>query len=126
MSSDEVDATPAARSKAEGLAWLLDPAFGYFVWAAHLLAVYITAAVACVLGLGAASAATRSTFQATLALATVATAAVVLLHAARRYRQQREMPDLRFRMAVTIGGDAIAAVAIAWQLFPILLVPACA
>jgi len=30
---------------------LLDPAFGFFVWAGHFLVVYITEAVACQLGL---------------------------------------------------------------------------
>jgi hypothetical protein len=29
-------------------------------------------------------------------------------------------------MGVTIGSDAIATLAIAWQFFPILLVPVCA
>jgi hypothetical protein len=114
-----------ARAKAEGLGRLLDPAFGFFVWAAHFLAVYVVTAVACVLGLGAASTGARSTFLATFALATVAAAAVTLLHALRRHRQQRALPELHFRMSVTIGSDAIASVAIIWQLFPILLVPAC-
>ncbi|AEG91702.1 Hypothetical protein Rta_06240 [Ramlibacter tataouinensis TTB310] len=58
-------------------------------------------------------------------MATAAAAAATLLHAARRYRQQHGVPDLHFRMSVTIGCDAIASVAITWQLFPILLVPAC-
>jgi undecaprenyl pyrophosphate phosphatase UppP len=95
------------------------------LWAVHFLAVYVATALACVLGLGAAGAGARSGFVATLALVTVAAAAAALLHAAWRYRQQRAVPDLQFRMAVTIGCDAIASVAIIWQLFPILLVPPC-
>jgi chromate transport protein ChrA len=93
------------------------------LWAVHFLAVYVATALACVLGLGAAGA--RSGFVATLALVTVAAAAAALLHAAWRYRQQRAVPGLQFRMSVTIGCDAIASVAIIWQLFPILLVPPC-
>ena len=57
--------------------------------------------------------------MATLAIGTVATAAVTWLHAARRYRQQHSDPDLHFLMALTIGGDAIASVAILWQIFPL-------
>jgi hypothetical protein len=91
-----------------------------------LLAVYIGTALACVLGLGAASAGSRTTFLAALTLLTLASAAVLVWHAVRRYRQHRTIPDRRFRMSVTIGGDAIAAVAVAWQLFPIFLVPVCA
>jgi len=96
------------------------------VWAVHFLAVYVAVAVACVLGLGAASTGLRSSFLTTLALVTVATGAAVILHAALRWHQQRGVPELAFRVAVTIGSDAIACVAILWQLFPLFLVPACA
>lgn len=64
-------------------------------------------------------------FVTVLTVITVAAAAIVVWHAGRRYRQQRELPERRFRMAVTMGCDAIATVAIAWQLLAILLVPAC-
>lgn len=104
---------------------LLDMVFGFFVWVAHLLVVYIAAALFCGLGFGAAGPGTRTTFVAALALVTVAVAAVVLLHAVRRYRRRHETPEQRFRMGVTVGCDAIAVVGIAWQLFPILLVPLC-
>jgi hypothetical protein len=57
---------------------------------------------------------------------TVAADAIVVVHALRRYRRRREAPEQRFRMSVTIGADAIAAVAITWQLIAILLVPICA
>ena len=105
---------------------LLDPAFGHFVWAAHFLAVYITAAVACVLGLGAAGEGARTTFLTGLAVLTVVAAAVVIGHAIWRHRQYRDPPEQRFRMVLTIGNDAIATVGIVWQFFPILLVPVCA
>lgn len=105
---------------------LLDPAFGFFVWSAHFLVVYIAAAVLCVLGLGMAGAAAQSTFMTTLGVVTVAAAAILLLHAARRYWQNRNLPDRRFRMSVTIGCDALAAVAVLWQFFPILLASVCA
>jgi hypothetical protein len=105
---------------------LLDLAFGFFAWALHFLAVYSAAALACALGLAGASPGSRVAFLTALALATVGAAAVVLWHALRRYRQQRDLPEQRFLMSVTIGGDAVAFAAMAWQLFPILLVPACA
>lgn len=118
--SDVVETGPAR----EGLSRLLDLVFGFFIWAAHFLIVYVGAALVCALAPAKASGNTGLT--AALALATVAAAAIVVLHGVRRYRQQRELPDQRFPMYVTIGCDAIALVAIIWQLFPIFLVPACA
>jgi hypothetical protein len=100
--------------------------FGFFVWAAHLLAIYVTTALACQFGLGGADSSTRAGFAAALVVVTVVAAVVVALHALRRYRQQRDVPDRRFRMSVTIGCDAIATVAIAWQLVAISLIPICA
>lgn len=126
MSSLELDDEVEPRTGTGTLRRLLDPAFGHFVWAAHFLAVYIGAAVACVLGLGAAGEGARTTFLAVLAALTVVAVLVVLAHGAWRYRQYRGLPDRRFRMAVTIGNDGIATVGIVWQLFPILLVPVCA
>ena len=104
---------------------LLDLAFGLFIWALHFLTVYVAAASVCA-GLGAASTGSRTTLLTGLTLVTIAAIATIIFHALRRYRQQHEIPDQHFRMAVTLGCDAIAAVAVAWQLFPILLVPQCA
>jgi hypothetical protein len=115
-----------ARENTAGMGALLDTAFGYFVWATHFLVVYIATAVSCQLGLGTAGAGIRRTFLAVLALVTVAAVAVVVLHAIRRYRHQHDLPGRRFRSTVTIGNDAVAAVAIAWQLLAITLVPLCA
>jgi undecaprenyl pyrophosphate phosphatase UppP len=126
MSSSSLDGGAERRSRARNVAPLLDTAFGFFVWAAHFLVIYIATAIACQLGLGVASAASRTIFRTTLALVTVVAAALVLLHATRRYRAQREAPDLRFRVSVTIGSDAIAVLAIVWQLFAVFLVPLCA
>ncbi len=126
MSSPSLDAGAEARPKAKAVGPLLDSAFGHFVWAAHFLTIYIATAISCQLGLRTASPSTGATFLTVLALVTVAAAAIVVFHALRRYRQYRELPDLRFRMSVTIGNDAIATVGITWQLFAILLVPACA
>jgi len=119
------DAGVEPRGEARALHRLLDLAFGFFVWAAHFLAVYVATAVACVLGLGAAGAGARATLAATLAVVTLAAAAVVALHALRRCRRPEPGPDPRFLAGITIGNDAVAAVGILWQLFPIFLVPAC-
>lgn len=108
------------------LVWLLDPVFGFFVWAAHFLIVYIATAVACVLGLGEAGAGVQSAFLTGLGVVTAVSAGILVLHAVWRYRQQRGVPAHRFRVSVTAGGDAIATVAILLQFFPILMVPLCA
>ena len=123
--SSSADVAPAARADG-GLPSLLDLGSGFFVWAAHFLAVYVTAAVACVLGLGAAGRGARAVFVTVLIVVTLAAAAVNATHAVRRYRRDHGAPERRFRMGVTLGGDAIATVAIVWQLFPLLLVPPCA
>ncbi len=125
MSSLELEAEGEPHSKAGVLFRLLDPAFGFFLWSVHFLVVYIAAAVACVLGLGGASAGARSAFVIVLVLVTLAAAVVLAIHGALRYRQLRGVSDQQFRMSVAVGGDAIAAVAVVWQLFPILLVPLC-
>ena len=61
-----------------------------------------------------------------LTVVTLAAAALNLGHALLRYRQQRAASDQRFRMAMTIGNDAIATVAILLQLLPVLMMPVCA
>jgi hypothetical protein len=126
MSSLDLDAGAHPPSKMGTLVGLLDPAFGFFVWSAHFLVIYIAAAVACVLGLGGAGEGAQSAFLTGLGLVTAASAVILVLHAAWRYRQQRHVPAQRFRMSVTMGGDAIAEVAILLQFFPILMVPLCA
>ncbi|MFL5281721.1 MAG: hypothetical protein ACJ8AW_12200 [Rhodopila sp.] len=124
--SHSVEAGGQQPSAAATLFWLLDPAFGYFLWAAHFLIVYIAEAVACVLGLGRAGGGAHAALLAALVVVTGAAAAVLVIHAVWRYWQQRNLADQRFRMSVTIGNDAIAAMAILWQLFPIFLTPVCA
>jgi hypothetical protein len=126
MSSLELDDEVEPRTEVGTLRRLLDPIFGHFVWAAHFLAIYIGAAVACVLGLGAAGEGTQTTFLAVLVALTVLATAVVVGHVFWRYRQYRDHPDQRFRMVVTIGNSGIATVGIVWQLFPLLMVPVCA
>jgi hypothetical protein len=125
MRSDNVDAAAEAPSEAGVLYRLLEPAFGLFVWVIHILAVYAATAVVCVLGLGAADERVHSTFTASLVAVTVAAAAIVVLHALRKYRLPEKGLDRRFLAEITIGLDAIAAIGILWQLFPILMVPVC-
>ncbi len=114
------------RAKPGGVRALLDAMFGLFAWAAHLLAIYISTALACQFGLGATGQGARTSFVTALVLVTLVAAAVVVLHGLRRHRQQQGVPDRRFRMSFTLGCDAIATVAIAWQLLAIALVPLCA
>jgi hypothetical protein len=125
MSSHRIDAGVEPHAGGGNLRRLLDPIFGYFVWAAHLLVVYIAAAIACQLGLAAASPATHTTFTTALALITVGAAAIVVLHAIGRYRQNREPSEEGFLVWITVGNGAIATVGILWQLYSILMVPVC-
>ena len=104
---------------------LLDASFGLFVWMAHLVMVYVSAALACGLGLVGGGGRDVTGLRTALVAVTIAAAAVVALHAVHRWRRQREMPDRRFRMFVTVGCDAIATLAIVWQLLAIGLVPVC-
>ena len=125
MSSPEIrNAVVGPPPAPQGISRLLDLAFGFFIWAAHFLVVYVGAAVECALAPRAA--ASGAALQTALTLATVMAAAVVVLHGLRRYRRERNAPEERFPAAVAIGCDAIALVAIVWQLFPIFMVPACA
>jgi FlaA1/EpsC-like NDP-sugar epimerase len=126
MSSPRLDTEVEPYADAGVLFRLLDPAFGFFVWAAHFLAVYITTALACVLGLGTANPGSRMMFLTVLVIVTAVAALILVGHAVWRYGQQRGETRLRFRMTLTIGCDAIAALAVLGQLIPILLVPVCA
>ena len=126
MSSLELDAEVEPHTKLGTAFRLLDPVFGYFVWAAHFLIVYVGAALACVLGLGSASSGVRAAFIAALVIVTLAAAAIAIMHALRRYRQFHDTEDQSFRLSITLGNSAIATVGIVWQLFPILLAPVCA
>ena len=104
---------------------LLDPIFGFGVWAAHLLVIYVSTAVACQLGLGSRAGNVQSSFLISLGLVTLAAAAVVVWHARRRYRQQSEVRERGFLVRIAVGHDAIAALAILWQLIPLSMVPIC-
>ena len=51
--------------------------------------------------------------------------ALLLLHGFRRFRQYRVTPERRFRLAITLGVDALAGLAILMQFYPILMLPVC-
>ncbi len=123
MSSPSLDADTATGPHTGTLPRLLDPVFGFFVWAAHLLTVYAIAAVVCIVAPGTTS---TGAVRITLAVVTVAALAVTAWHALRRHRELRALPEQRFRIGVTLGGDALAAAAIAAQLIAVVLVPVCA
>ena len=125
MRSDKPDADVKAQSEAGVFYRLLDLVVGFFVWIMHFVAIYAATAVGCVLGLGTADAGVRSTFVTALVIVTVAAAAIVVLHALKQYWRPDEALNQRFLRRIAIGHDAIATVAILYQLFPILMVPAC-
>jgi hypothetical protein len=107
-----------------GLLTLLDPAFGLIVWAIHLLVIYIAAAVACARYFDAERGGS-SGLLASLVGVTLVAAAIVGIHGASRYRRSCALADGRFRGFITLGMDAIGALAILWQLFPLLIAPVC-
>lgn len=126
MRSDRLDDAEREPQSEIGVVYrLLDPAFGFGVWAVHLLIIYVVMAVACQLGLGSRTAVVQSGFVMMLSVVTLAAAAVVVWHAIRRFRQQKEMHDRGFLVRIAVGHDAIAALAILWQLMPLLMVPVC-
>ena len=104
---------------------LLDPASGFFVWAIHLLVIYSVASIACQLSPGHGATASRSWLMPVLVLITLTAAAVNVSHGIRRYGSQRGVEELRFRLMVTLGCDALGTLAILWQLLAVALVPAC-
>jgi hypothetical protein len=104
---------------------VLDIAFGFFVWALHLLVIYGAGALACVLGLASAEPEAGRWLRLGLGGVTVLLALVVAGHALARWRGAGAEPDRRFRAYAAASGDAIALVAIVWQAFPIALAPVC-
>jgi hypothetical protein len=108
----------AEAASSRDLRRLLDLGFGFFVWAVHFLLIYVGAALACVLESG--------DLRPVWVLLTMAAAGGVVWHGLARYRARERVPDDGFVRAVTVGGDAIALVAILWQLFALAIVPACA
>jgi hypothetical protein len=126
MSSDSaVGADLAPPGEARPVLRLLDSVFGFVVWAVHLLIVYVATAVACQLGLGSQPGSVQATVVGILCVVTLAVAGIVVWHAIRRYRQQKQMRDRGFLARIAVGHDAVAALAIVWQLMPLLMVPLC-
>jgi hypothetical protein len=102
---------------------LLDPAFGLFAWAIYFLIVYVGQALACSL-LPAMSSDERMLVTAALVGATLVTVGIVAVHGWLRSRGARYDSPFLTRLAAAL--DAVAALAVAWMLIPILLTPLCA
>lgn len=122
--SDDLDTAHEARSQIGTLRKLLDPAFGFFVWAIHFLIVYAGTAVACVQGLAGAGADEQAMFRLFQIAVTVLAVAVVLVHGWRAWRSW-PTADHHFLARITVGHDLLAAIGIGWMLFPIFLEPVC-
>lgn len=126
MPSDSVGQAPLdPPTEAGDVSRLLDAAFGFGVWAAHFLVVYVSTAVACQLGLGSRAASVQFAVVVTLVAVTSLSAGAVVWHGAKRYRQQQGMREPGFLLRIAVGHDAIATLAILWQLIPLLMVPLC-
>ena len=125
MRSDSVHDAAIAASQPGVVHRLLDPAFGLFVWAAHLVVIYVANAVFCVLGIPSRNLRAGTSLVIVLAAVTIVAAAIVALHGLRRYRERPAMYNHRFLLRMAVGQDAIAALAILWQLVPIFMSPVC-
>jgi hypothetical protein len=104
---------------------LLDPVFGFLVWIAHLVVIYVGYAVSCGLGLTSGSPRAQTALVIALAAVTIGAAAIVGVHGLRRYREEPRTRNHGFLLKVAVGNDAIAALAILWQLIPIFMTPVC-
>jgi hypothetical protein len=113
------------RARPGALYRLLDPAFGLFAWALYFLIVYVGQALACSL-LPDMGSGERMLVTAALVGATLVTAGVVAIHGWRRYRSGGALYDSPFLARLAAALDALAALAVAWMLIPILLTPLCA
>jgi hypothetical protein len=102
---------------------LLDPAFGLFAWALYFLIVYVGQALACSL-LPEMGPDERLLVTAALVGATLVTVGIVALHGWLRLRGARYDSPFLARLAAAL--DALAALAVAWTLIPILMTPLCA
>jgi hypothetical protein len=125
MHSGRLDQAAIDSEPHTGVYRLLDASFGFAVWAIHLLVVYVSTAVACQLGLGSREGTVQTRVAATMIAITLAAAAVVVLHGVKRYRQQKGQHERGFLSRLAVGQDAIAALAILWQLMPLMMVPLC-
>lgn len=119
------DAVTEPGSPVSVVSRLLDPAFGFGVWAFHFLVIYVSTAVACQVGLGSRDATVRSIVVMSLVAITLLAATVVVRHAVKRYRQRSEAHDGGFLVTLAVGHDAVAALALLWQLMPLTMVPLC-
>ena len=103
---------------------LVGSAFGFFVWAAHLLVLYIAEAVACQLAAVSVTVPGAGLIG-VLAIITMIAALIVVVHAGRMGRQRHTEGEDAFLARIGIGQDAIATLAILWQLIPLFTVPLC-
>lgn len=109
------------RRDEDDLARLFDPLVGFLIWGIHFVVVYVVQAVACVLGVGASQAILVRTGLVALTLAALALVAWHGWRASLRRHDPRE----RFMSRITLGHDGLAAVGIAWQLYPLLMLALC-
>jgi hypothetical protein len=121
----EAHARSGERGRPGALYRLLDPAFGLFAWALYFLIVYVGQALACSL-LPDMGPDERMLVTAVLVGATLVTVGIVALHGWLRYRSGGARYDSPFLARLAAALDALAALAVAWMMIPILLTPLCA
>ena len=118
-------ASDGAVAERGGVGALFDMALGFCVWAAHLLTVYIAAALACAFELVAPAGRGAVGLLTLLVGVTVVAAGAAVWHGLRRWRGRASPGMTPFRARLTVGADAIATLAIVWQGFAFALIPAC-
>ncbi len=115
--------TEAQATRSGNAGMLLDPLFGFIVWAVHFLVIYCANGLACARGIGASGAALQVTFKSLLIAVTILALVVVVAHAVIRWR--RRDAAYPFLSDIAVGNSAIAAVGIAMQMYPLLMLHLC-
>jgi hypothetical protein len=93
------------------------------VWAGHFLLIYVVEAVACQLA-AVSVLSPGAGLLVVLDAITILSAFAVATHAWRAWRRRGD-DEAVFLARIAIGQDAVATLAILWQLIPLSTVPVC-
>lgn len=124
MPPDQFSLKPEEKSPGGVVSVLLSLSFGFIVWCAHFLLIYGITAYACspLSSLGEQGLIVKSVL---LAL-TVAALALVAAHGWGHYGRADDDSNGRdFVSFLNTLLDGAAAIAILWQMFPIIMIPLC-
>lgn len=96
---------------------------GPLVWAAHFLAVYVLAALACARRFAHVEWLGRGVTQWGISLLTLAAVAAIL--GLILFQHRRRLDSSRFVQQMTLALGLLSVMAIVWEALPAFVVPAC-